>query len=319
MSPGAARFSGQRILVTGASGFIGSHLCGQLRGCGAELHCVSREARRQSEAGLRWWCADLADTAAVREIVSAIQPDTVFHLASEVAGARGLELVIPTLRSNLLSTVNLLTAVAERGCSSLVLAGSMEEPEATDAVALPCSPYAAAKWASAGYARMFHALYGLPAVVLRIFMVYGPGQMDIRKLIPYVTLSLLRGEAPKLTSGGRPVDWIFVEDVVDGLIAAGTAENLSGATLDIGTGALVTVREIAETLARIVNPSIAPIFGAIEDRPLETVRAADTTATEKMVGWKSRTPLSEGLEKTVAWYRQGYSRPGPSTFANSQI
>ena len=166
---------------------------------------------------------------------------------------------------------------------------------------------------------MFHALYGLPAVVLRIFMVYGPGQMDIRKLIPYVTLSLLRGEAPKLTSGGHPVDWIFVEDVVDGLIAAGTAENLSGATLDIGTGALVTVREIAEMLARIVNPSIAPIFGAIEDRPLETVRAADTTATEKMVGWKSRTPLSEGLEKTVAWYRQGYSRPGPSTFANSQI
>ncbi len=319
MSWSLSQFSGQRILVTGASGFIGSHLCRRLRGCGAELHCASREARWADEVGLRWWRGDLADTATVREMVSTIHPDLVFHLAGRAAGARDLELVIPTMRSNLLSTVNLLSAVAEQGCSRVVLAGSMEEPEAEDAVALPCSPYAASKWASAGYARMFHALYGLPAVVLRIFMVYGPGQQDIRKLIPYVTHSLLRGEAPKLTSGGRPVDWIFVEDVVDGLIAAGTAENLSGATLDIGTGALVTVREIAETLARIVNPSIAPIFGAIEDRPLETVRAADTTATEKMVGWKSRTPLSEGLEKTVAWYRQGYSTPGPSTFANSQI
>jgi UDP-glucose 4-epimerase len=316
---GAARFSGQRILVTGASGFIGSHLCRRLLGYGAELHCVSRDDRRRSDAGRRWWCADLADTAAVREIVSAIQPDTVFHLASEVDGARGVQLVIPTLRSNLLSTVNVLTAMAERGCSSLVLAGSMEDAGAMESVATPCSPYAAAKWASAGYARMFHALYGLPAVVLRIFMVYGPGQVDIRKLIPHVTLALLRGEAPKLTSGRRPVDWIFVEDVVDGLIAASTAENVSGATLDIGTGALVTVREVAETLARIVNPSIAPIFGAIEDRPLETMRAADASATEMMVGWKPRTPLLEGLEKTVTWYRQRYFTPSPPTFANSSI
>ena len=135
--------------------------------------------------------------------------------------ARDLELVIPTLRSNLLSSVNLLTAVAEHGCSRLVLAGSMEEPELEDGGSLPCSPYARLQVGL----RWLCAPCSTPSSEFRpscfaYFMVYGPGQIDVRKLIPYVILSILRGEAPKLTSGDRPVDWVFVEDVIDGLIAA---------------------------------------------------------------------------------------------------
>ncbi len=83
MSWSLSQFSGQRILVTGASGFIGSHLCRRLRGCGAELHCASREARWADEVGLRWWRGDLADTATVREMVSTIHPDLVFHWQAE--------------------------------------------------------------------------------------------------------------------------------------------------------------------------------------------------------------------------------------------
>ena len=303
------RFAGQRILITGASGFIGSHLCRRLRGCGAELHAVSREVRTSSGPGLRWWHADLAEYAAVHEIISAIRPDIVFHLASLVTGARKVELVIPTLRGNLLSTINLLTAVAERGCNRLIHAGSMEEPVSDESFPIPSSPYAASKWASAGYARMFHTLFGLPVILLRIFMVYGPGQMDSSKLIPYVILSLLRGEVPKLTSGNRPVDWIFVEDVIEGLLAAATAENLGVATLDIGSGSLVTVREIVQRLRHLVDPSLVPVFGAMGDRPHEVVRSADISATEKTLGWRPKTPLWDGLEKTVEWYKLEYRSP----------
>src|SRR5207248_4396740 len=116
-----------RILVTGASGFIGAHLCRRLLGCGAELYAVSREPRAD-EVGLRWSQGDLADAPFVRKTVAAIRPDVVYHLASHVAGARDVGLVIPMLQSNLVSTVNLLTAAAERGCPRLVLAGSFEEP-----------------------------------------------------------------------------------------------------------------------------------------------------------------------------------------------
>ena len=310
MSCDLSRFAGQRILITGASGFIGTHLCRRLVGCGAELHAVSREARTSNGFGLRWWRADLAEFAAVHEIVSTIRPEIVFHLASLVTGAREVALVIPTLRGNLLSTINLLTAVAEQDCSRLILAGSMEEPVSEEGFPIPCSPYAASKWASAGYARMFHTLFGLPVILLRIFMVYGPGQTDTSKLIPYVIRSLLRGEAPKLSSGHRPVDWIFVDDVINALITAAITENSGVVTLDIGSGTLVTVREIAERLLQLIDPSLVPVFGAIQDRPLEVVRSADIAATEKIIGWRPRTFLGDGLAKTVEWYkRQSQSSP----------
>jgi UDP-glucose 4-epimerase len=102
---------------------------------------------------------------------------------------------------------------------------------------VPCSPYAAAKWSVSGYARMFRALYQIPVVIAKIFMVYGSGQTDHTKLIPYVILSLLRGEAPRLSSGVRLVDWIFVDDVVDGLIGCAQTHGIDGRTVEFGEAA----------------------------------------------------------------------------------
>jgi UDP-glucose 4-epimerase len=297
-------FYGEKILITGASGFIGSYLCRRLCEAGIEVHAISRMKRSGRGNTLQWWQGDLADSATARDLVQAIKPVVIFHLASHVMGARNLENVLPTFRSNLLSTVNILTVASEVGCRRIVLTNSLEEPDLGDPTSIPSSPYAAAKWASSGYARMFHALYQLPVVILRLFMVYGPAQQDLGKLIPYVTLCLLRGEAPRLTSGQRDVDWIYVDDVVDGIIAAAQASNVEGKTIEIGSGELVSIRNVVEHLVRLTNPTIQPIFGALAERPLEQVRKANVTTALAQIGWKPKTSLREGLENTVNWFRQ---------------
>jgi len=299
-----SKLSGKKILVTGASGFIGTHLCNKLYSRGAEVHGISRREQSEDRKNIRWWEGDIADIKIARIILSEIRPDIIFHLASHVAGARNLELVLPTFHSNLTGSVNILTLATELECNRIIITGSLEEPDQGEAGAIPCSPYAAAKWAGSVYARMFHALYKTPVVLARLFMVYGPGQQDLRKLIPYVTLSALRQEAPKLSSGQRLVDWIYVEDVVDGLLLMAQAPDVEGHSIEIGSGVLVSVGTVVEELLHIINPGIKPVFGHLPERPMEQVRVANAEVTYSMIGWKARTSLKEGLQNTVKWYRE---------------
>jgi nucleoside-diphosphate-sugar epimerase len=297
-------FSGKKILVTGASGFIGSCLCQKLLSMGAEVHGVSRTLQPKGSKNLYWWQGDVADIAIVRELLTKIEPGYIFHLAGHNSGSRDLSLVLPTLNSNLISTVNLLTASTEIGCDRIIIIGSLEEPDSGSAEVIPSSPYAAGKWCSSAYARMFHALYQTPVVNARVFMVYGPGQMDLLKLIPYVTLSLLRDNAPKVSSGKRQMDWIYVEDVVEGLLAIMQSPGIEGNTVDLGSGVLVPVRTVVEKISKIVNANVYPLFGAIGERPMEQIRVAQIKNTHTMTGWKPTTPLEKGLENTVHWYKE---------------
>lgn len=298
-----SRIRGKRILVTGASGFIGAHLCRRLLHDGAEVHAVYRTHRPTDAEEQRLWQADLALIDSVKKLINKVQPEIVFHLASHVKGAPGIEHLLPTFQSNLQSTVNLLTVAAETTRPRVVLTGSLAEPEAENGEQFPSAPYAAAKWACTGYARMFHALYKLPTVIARVFMVYGPAQADLTKLVPYVTLSLLQGTSPKITSGNRLVDWIYVSDVVNGFIALAESPNVDGATVDLGSGSLISIREIVQQLAKVIGNGIEPEFGALPDRPMEPTRTARTADTFALIGWKPEVPLQEGLQRTVDWYR----------------
>ena len=307
--PAPSSLAGRRVLVTGGGGFIGSHLCRMCRDAGADLHAVGRSEQPPSDCGgVHWTRADLADPDAARRVVAAAGPEIVFHLAGHPHATRSLDAVVPTLRSNLLATVHLLTALAEWQATQtgdlrrVILTGSLEEPAGMDNPT-PSSPYAAGKYAAGCYARMFHRLYGTPVAVARTFMVYGPGQPDLKKLVPYVTTSLIRGEEAQISSGTRAVDWVYVEDVARGFLATAAAPGLDGQTLDLGTGVATPVRAVAEMIARIVGRPGRLVVGAVPDRPMEQERVADVERTFSLTGWRPTVSLEEGLRRTVEWYR----------------
>jgi len=269
-----------------------------------EVHGVSRTERATTDSCARWHTNRLDDIEAVRALFKAARPDYVFHLASHVAGSRAIELVLPTFSANLASTVNLLTAATEIGCERILLTGSLEEPDPGPDNAVPSSPYAAAKFAASAYGRMFHGLYNTPVAILRLFMVYGPGQQDLRKLVPYVTLALLKGQTPELSSGTRKVDWIYVDDIAAGYLAAATAKGVEGATVDLGSGRMDTVRTVVEELVGLINPHIQPLFGSVQERALEQIRMADTESSFRLLGWRTQVSLHDGLARTAEWYRE---------------
>ena len=295
-----------RYLVTGASGFIGRAVVARLLETGARVYGVSRTMVECDDPNYRHWQANLASAPEVDALLERIGPRYVLHLASCVTGSRELERVRETLAGNLVSTVNLLVAARERDVDRCVLAGSLEEPPADEVDPVPASPYAASKWAASGYARMFHALYGLRVSVARIFMVYGPGQLDVRKLVPYVCLSAASGRIPRLMSGTRPVDWIYVQDVVEGLIAMLHGGPEDGGHVDLGTGLLTSTGDVATRLCELAGGDVAPELGALGDRKMEQVRRADLEATGALLDWQPGTRLEDGLRQTFEWYRHAW-------------
>lgn len=302
-----------RALVIGATGFLGAHLCQRLLAEDVEVHAVSRSPQQShADARLRWWQCDAAVAADVDGLIGRLKPDVVFHFGGLVTAAPDLQLVMPTFNSLLASTVNVLRAVTEFGGGRVILPGSREEPASsgTDA-SVPTSPYAAAKLAASGYASMFARLYGTSVVNLRTFMTYGPAQKPT-KVIPYTILSLLRGVAPELSSGDQVLDWVYVDDVVDAYVAAAWRPGIEGRTLDVGSGTAIRLRDLIDRLGGLVDPSIAPRYGAQADRPDPALEVADVDTTAAALGWRPRTSLDRGLASTVEWYRRSLAGTPPA-------
>jgi UDP-glucose 4-epimerase len=195
-----------------------------------------------------------------------------------------------------------LVAATNFGIKRLVMTGSFEEPTGEAGEAIPVSPYAAAKWASCGYARMISALHGLPVVVLRLMMTYGPSQKT-HKVIPYTILSLLRGETARLSSATRAIDLVYVDDVVDALVRAAAAPRLDAQSIDIGSGRLVRLSDCLWLIGNLLQRPDLLDFGAMEDRVMEREYAASTSEATQRLGWRAHTDLQNGLQQTIEWYR----------------
>ena len=293
----------QVVAITGASGFIGQHLCRTLLEQAGEIHALSRSEPGISDARLRWHQVDLSDLEATRKAMTSIRADIVFHLCSYAQGERDLSLVLPTFRNELQASVNLLTSVAENKVERLIMIRSLEEPSPGE---VPTSPYAAAKAASRAYARMFHQLYGVPVVMVRIFIAYGPGQ-SAKKIIPHLIGHMLRDEPLEIASPERKVDWVYVDDVVQGLLAAAVTPGLEGKSIDIGSGEFVQISDVVHRIQRLIKTRSVMEFGKSPEGFVEQVRCADTAAARVLMGWSPSVSFDAGLVKTVEYYARATS------------
>jgi len=305
---GSLTWGNRRCAVTGPAGFIGTALCRELSARGAEVHGWGRKRHLDLQVA-HWHDCDVTDAERVDQLFASVRPDVVFHLASHVTGSRSIDLVLPILRDNLLGTVHVLAAAAKHGNPRVLCLGSLQEPD-LEPRAAPNSPYGAAKFAANAYARMYAEVYSLPVTIARPFMVYGPGQLDLTKLVPYVTTQLLNGQQAQLSSGAQSFDWVYIDDVVDALLAATATLQTVGKTVDVGCGVLTSVKDVALGIARRLQKTDALRLGAIADRRMEQTRCSDVEATERLTGWRPRVGLEAGLDATVQWYRQRHIRPG---------
>jgi UDP-glucose 4-epimerase len=298
-----ASLAGSRVLVTGASGLIGSHVLRVLE-ADVEVVALSRFARRR-EQGVRWLVCDLARPGAIADVVDSVQPQVVIHLAGAVRGDRSLDAVGPTLAANLVATVELLEAATRAGCRRIVLSGSLlDEPATIARQPVPPSPYGASRWAASAYGRMFHAVFDAPVAILRPSYAYGPGQ-ERTKLIPYLITAVLAGESPRLSSGERLLDWVFAEDVARAYVAAGSRPGVEGRTFDVGSGIEASVNEVVQAIVDLIGPTAGtPLFGTVPVRPFEQHVVPDVEETAAALGWRATTGLEEGLRRTVAWFRE---------------
>jgi nucleoside-diphosphate-sugar epimerase len=279
------------ILVVGGSGFLGRALVGRLRQQGHQVVSASRNGEYRVDAASKY---------SVAKMFREVKPFTVYHLTSESKGTRELDNMPATFDNDLTAAFNLLLATAmlprEPGRVRFIMAASLEEPEGD---ALPLTPYAAAKLASTMYGRMFKAYYGVDVRICRLMMTYGPGQKDF-KVIPSTINTLLRDQPMRIGSGTRKVDWVYLDDVIDGLIAAGQIDHLDD-IVDLGTGRLVTVGEVAREIARQLGKEHLLEIGE-GARGTEVVRAADTESARARLGFRAKTSLADGLAATIAWH-----------------
>jgi len=298
-------------LVTGGRGFIGTHLVRRLVAYGVDVHAVTRNTPPQGSR-VNWWQADLVDPTTTQRVVRDVEPDVVIHLASRVAETRDLDAAVPGDIDSDLATVNLMTATTAVPCRKLVLVRSLKEQRRLQLGYVNPPIYAAVEAVSATDATSLYDFGGSALVVLRLAMVYGPGDLHADRLVPHVITSLLDGKEPSLGSPRRMVDWVYIDDVVDGLVAAAVEPAAAGMIMDIGTGAPVSIHDFASKITEVMRFPCPVGFKSSPDlaggRPL----IADPKSAGKYLNWHAKVGLDAGIRATVDWYRETHrSRGGP--------
>jgi len=302
-----------KALVTGGAGFIGSHLAESLIARGHVVDVLdnlsSGSVSNLPSNGATYVHGDLTDPASVRDVVVASKPDLVFHLAGVVNLERSFQVADACLRVNVLGTLNLLRALDERRPTAFLLASTTEVygngplPFRETQAAEPPSPYAVSKLAAEQLALSLHRASGFPAVVARIATSYGPRQPRAR-LIPSLIDAFTHGEPPALSDPTLSRDFLYVDDVVAGLMAAAEHPASHGEVINFGDEATYTIGHIAETVRRLTGATVSPRYGERKPRPNEArVWASDNGKACRLLGWQPRVTLVEGLERTIAAFR----------------
>ena len=312
--------SGKRVLVTGAGGFIGSHVTRALLARGAEVYAMSSSVssllpvRLADIAGdIRIVEANVADRSAMDAMARTVKPELVAHLAAFTHVGKSFLRVDESLTTNIHGTVNLLLALGgdyERfvytGTSEIY--GDVPTPFREDARVNPVSPYSVSKYAGERYCLMFHEAYGWPVVCLRPFNAYGPWQTPDR-VIPEIILTALQGRELLTTEGTQTREFNFVEDLADGFVAALGAPGAEGEVINLGCGQDVAIRDLVRTVLELMGNPIEARIGALPHRPTEIWSMyCDNTRARELLGWRPAHTLDEGLSRTIDWYRTEWER-----------
>jgi len=325
--------AGKSVLVTGADGFIGSHLTEALVAAGAKVRafCLYNSqgslgwldtVPRETRAALDLKLGDVRDARFVEEACREVE--IVFHLAALIAIPYSYVAAESFVDTNVRGTLNVLEA-ARRARPMRVVHTSTSEVYGTPA-SLPIrethplnaqSPYAATKVAADQLALSFHATYEVPVTILRPFNTFGPRQ-STRAVLPTILLQLLSGRREiELGRLDTRRDLTFVSDTVDGFLRAATTPGVEGQTIQLGTGRAVSIGELFEASCRALGVQAQPKQDPRRVRPDASevlVLESDPSLARERLGWTPRVSLDDGLRQTAAWLREHLDAYDPDRF-----
>lgn len=300
-----------RVLITGAFGFIGRHLTARLaEESGTEIILLDRAANGAGPRPTHLKAirsdpdiihADLRDFAQIQQAIRLVQPDIIFHLAAVGVGDPFLA-VEEALSHNLYGTLNLLRATFAddsmiRPPRKIIISRTPGEYSAMN-------PYAASKAAAWQFCRMYARTHGWPIVGAAIFQAYGPGQPEGR-LLPAAIIAAFNGQDFDMTDGKQERDWIYMADVVSGLLAVRDADLPPGTTVELGSGQLTSVAAVVQSVFAMIGGTGRPLIGALPTRPgEETSQRADVGRSFGLASWRATVPLDEGLLETVEFLKK---------------
>lgn len=320
-------WKGKKVLVTGACGFIGSHLVERLVQEGASVRAFVYYnsfnnwgwldgVPKQVKESLDVVAGDVRDPNSVNAAVE--DREYVFHLAALIAIPYSYTAPSSYVQTNVLGTLHVLQAAREKGASRVVHTSTSEVYGTACYVPIDekhplqgQSPYSASKIGADMIAESYFRSFGVPVVTLRPFNTYGPRQ-SARAVIPTIISQALDRPDEIALGALDPVrDLTFVDDTVDGFLKAAETPSLEGEVVNLGVGTGISIRELAETIFSIVGvkPTIRREEIRLRPEKSEVMRlVSDNQKAQKVLGWKPKTPLKKGLETTIEWLSRNRER-----------
>jgi nucleoside-diphosphate-sugar epimerase len=303
-------------LVTGGSGFIGSHLAEELIRRGHRVRVVDSliTGKRRNLAHLpavEFVEGDLANFETCARVVDGI--DYVLHQAAIPSVPRSVKDPITSNRANIDGSINMLVAARDAGVKRLVYAGSSSAygdtptlPKREDMPTNPLSPYALQKLVAEQYCQMFTRLYGFETVTIRYFNVFGPRQdpgSPYSGVISLFATALLDARRPTIYGdGGQTRDFTYVANVVDGVLRACEASGAAGEVINVATGGRISLNDLLATMNQIVGSAVQPLYAESRVGDVRDSQA-DITKARTLLGYQPLVSLEEGLRRTLEWCR----------------
>lgn len=325
--------TGQRALVTGAAGFIGSHLVELLVRQGVQVRAFVRynAAHRAGNlellpadvlAHVERYDGDLRDPDAV--LAAARGVDAIYHLGAVITIPYSYRHPREVVAVNVTGTLNVLSAARDLGTRQVMVTSTSEvygtaqqEPIDERHPLHPQSPYAASKVAQDALALSFHAAYKLPVRIVRPFNTYGPRQ-SARAVIPAIISQALTRDEVRLGALHPTRDLTYVTDTVRGFWLAMQREEAIGQPVNLGTGESITIGELAGRAIRLTGREVPVVTDAERVRPetSEVLRLrSDNRLAHELIGWEPQVSLEEGLRLTIEWVRANLDRFDPDRYA----